>query len=419
MLHHSIHTIIQRFLVGMALFAIAQFAHAHQANDTLVVGDSLPSAPADNYHKIHLISADFCPGGILHTNDFLVGDNPEERTMNHATTYKLKYAFMEDPNSPIAQIYKGAYQGIGLAYHEFNPQLSNPVSVFLFQGARIFGGKRVSLNYEWNLGLTFGWNPYDSNTNPSNHVIGSKVTAYINADFYANIILTQWLDLNIGASVSHFSNGNTAYPNMGLNTLAAKVGLAYYFNRPSLQTQPTPHVIPPFQRHISYDLVLFGAWRTRGYTDIDTYQTYVLPGTYAVWGFNFNPMYNFCHWMNVGVSLDGVYDRSANYPYEDYGYPDVPSSNELYRPSASSQMALGLSARLEFVMPYFTINLGCGRNFINDKGDLKGFYQMLALKMNVTRQVFLHIGYSLSEMKNPRFLMLGVGYRFNNKRKWM
>ena len=113
----------------MALFAIAQFAHAHQANDTLVVGDSLPSAPADNYHKIHLISADFCPGGILHTNDFLVGDNPEERTMNHATTYKLKYAFMEDPNSPIAQIYKGAYQGIGLAYHEFNPQLSNPVSV--------------------------------------------------------------------------------------------------------------------------------------------------------------------------------------------------------------------------------------------------------------------------------------------------
>lgn len=81
-------------------------------------------------------------------------------------------------------------------------------------------------------------------------------------------------------------------------------------------------------------------------------------------------------------------------------------------------MAFGLSARLEFVMPYFTINLGCGRNFINDKGDLKGFYQMLALKMNVTRQVFLHIGYSLSEMKNPRFLMLGVGYRFNNKRKW-
>lgn len=185
----------------MALFAIAQFAHAHQANDTLAVGDSLPSAPADNYHKIHLISADFCPGGILHTNDFLVGDNPEERTMNHATTYKLKYAFMEDPNSPIAQIYKGAYQGIGLAYHEFNPQLSNPVSVYLFQGARIFGGKRVSLNYEWNLGLTFGWNPYDSNTNPSNHVIGSKVTAYINADFYANIILTRWLDLNIGASV--------------------------------------------------------------------------------------------------------------------------------------------------------------------------------------------------------------------------
>ena len=396
----------------MALFAIAQFAHAHQANDTLVVGDSLPSAPADNYHKIHLISADFCPGGILHTNDFLVGDNPEERTMNHATTYKLKYAFMEDPNSPIAQIYKGAYQGIGLAYHEFNPQLSNPVSVYLFQGARIFGGKRVSLNYEWNLGLTFGWNPYDSNTNPSNHVIGSKVTAYINADFYANIILTRWLDLNIGASVSHFSNGNTAYPNMGLNTLAAKVGLAYYFNRPSLQTQPTPHVIPPFQRHISYDLVLFGAWRTRGYTDIDTYQTYVLPGTYAVWGFNFNPMYRFNHWLKAGISLDGTYDRSSNIVIGDN--PTDETIVPLYsRPrSAWRQMALGASARVEFCMPYFAINFGMCSNFLNATDDFHGIYELLALKLNITRRLLLHVGYTLNDFHRPRHLMLGVGWRF-------
>ena len=179
MLHHSIHTKAKQLLIGVTLFAIVPFTYAHKTADTFVLtGDSMPSNSKDSLpstflntsHKIHLLSADFCPGGILHTNEFLVGNNPEERTMNHATTYKLKYAFMEDPNSPIAQIYKGAYQGIGLAYHEFNPQLSNPVSVYLFQGARIFGGKRVSLNYEWNLGLTFGWNPYDSNTNPSNHV---------------------------------------------------------------------------------------------------------------------------------------------------------------------------------------------------------------------------------------------------------
>ena len=427
MQHHSIHTITQRLLTGMALIAFALLTHAHEADGIFgQLGDSLASLTQDSLaspsehtsHKIHLISVDYCPGGILHTNEFLVGNNPEERTMNHATTYKLKYAFMDAPDSRSAKIYKGAYQGLGLAYHEFNPQLSNPISVYLFQGARIVGGKRVSFNYEWNLGLTFGWNPYDYETNPYNRVIGSKVTAYINADFYANFVLTRWLDLNIGASVSHFSNGNTAYPNMGLNTLTGKVGLAYYFNRPSLQTPTTNHTIPSFQRHISYDLVLFGSWRKRGYTDIDTYQAYLLPGTYAVWGFNFNPMYNFCHWMNVGASLDGVYDRSANYPYEDYGYPGVPSSNELERPSASKQMALGLSARLEFVMPYFTINLGCGHNFLNAKDDFKGFYQTLALKMSVTRQVFLHIGYSLSELKNPRFLMLGIGYRFNNKRKW-
>lgn len=368
---------------------------------------------------IHQISADFCPGGILHTNDFLVGLNPEERTMNHATTIKLKYAFMDSPDSPSAHIYKGAYQGLGIAYHEFNPQLHNPVSAFLFQGARIVGGRRISLNYEWNLGLAFGWNPYDRETNPDNRVIGSKVTAYIDADLYASIALSRWLDLNVGISVSHFSNGNTSYPNMGLNTLTGRTGLTYYVNRPSLRSPSRPYVSIPFHRHLSYDLVLFGSWRKRGYTDADTYESYTLPGTYAVWGFNFNPMYNVSHWMNVGLSLDGVYDRSANYPIESFSYFDDPSTwSDLHRPSTVDQMALGLSARMEFVMPYFTINMGFGRNILNDKGDFSGFYQILALKMSLTHHTFLHIGYSLIDMKNPRFLMLGIGYRFNSQRKW-
>ena len=415
----SIEKTGKRIVASMAFFSIAMLAHAEYSTDTITApSDSISFESQKHFPKIHLISADFCPGGILHTNDFLVGDNMEGRTMNHSSSVKLKYAFMESPDNPISQIYKGAYQGVGLAYHDFNPQLSYPVSAYIFQGARIVGGKRVSLNYEWNLGLTFGWNPYDKFDNPDNRVIGSKVTAYINADLYANIILNRWLDLNVGLSVSHFSNGNTSYPNMGLNTWAARMGLSYYLNRPNLQSQPTHHVIPPFHRHVSYDLVLFGSWRKRGYTDATTYDSYMLPGTYSVWGFNFNPMYNFCHWMNVGVSLDGVYDRSANIDL-DYYYDATTIDNlDVHRPSAIHQMALGLSGRLEFVMPYFTINLGCGHNFLNTTGDFKGFYQTLALKLNVTRKVFLHIGYSLSELKNPRFLMLGVGYRFNNQRKW-
>lgn len=47
---------------------------------------------------------------------------------------------------------------------------------------------------------------------------------------------------------------------------------------------------------------------------------------------------------------------------------------------------------------------------------MKSFYQILALKIDVTRNSYLHIGYNLREFHEPNYLMLGIGYRFNNKR---
>lgn len=82
-------------------------------------------------------------------------------------------------------------------------------------------------------------------------------------------------------------------------------------------------------------------------------------------------------------------------------------------------MALGISYRAEFVMPYFSINVGLGTNFLNAKNDFSGLYQILALKVNLSRNLFAHIGYSMNNFSEPNHLMLGLGYRFHNKRKSM
>ena len=140
--------------LSLSILWIALFAnnvHAENA-DTLQVQQK----------TIHRLEWDVVPSTILHTNPYLKGANDERRTMNHAFTTRLKYAFQTPQTSVQAQTYKDAYQGIGLAYHNLNPQLGNPLSAFIFQGAPI---KRftssLSLNYEWNLGLTFNWHPYN------------------------------------------------------------------------------------------------------------------------------------------------------------------------------------------------------------------------------------------------------------------
>ena len=53
-----------------------------------------------------------------------------------------------------------------------------------------------------------------------------------------------------------------------------------------------------------------------------------------------------------------------------------------------------------------------GANVLS-RGDMRGFYQILALKIAVTRSSFLHIGYNLQNFQTPNYLMLGLGFRFH------
>ena len=61
---------------------------------------------------------------------------------------------------------------------------------------------------------------------------------------------------------SHFSCKHPI-SQLGLNTVDCKVGLVYNFNRRAdelVQSWQRP-IVPPFPRHVSYDLTLFGSWR--------------------------------------------------------------------------------------------------------------------------------------------------------------
>ena len=257
--------------------------------------------------------------------------------------------------------------------------------------------------------------------NSYNGAVGSRVNAYLNAGIYLNWSLSRYFDFIIGGDFTHFSNGNTKFPNAGVNTTGAKIGLVYNFNREEsdLTKSLVKPYIPRFPRHISYDLVLFGSWRRKG-VYVESGKQIASPGSYPVAGFNFAPMYNLNYKLRFGVSLDGVYDGSANVYTEDriveYDYDGGSGTSErrFLVPGIQHQLALGLSGRAEYVMPFFTINVGLGTNVLG-RGDLRGLYQVFALKIDVTRSSFLHIGYNLQNFQTPNYLMLGLGFRFNNK----
>ena len=371
---------------------------------------------------IHQLGVEARPGYVFPTNPFLKGQNQKQKPIEALYSTHLKYSFHFHPNTYLNSIYRGVYQGFGLSHYSFGnkEELGNPIALYLFQGATIAQvSRKLSLNYEWNFGISSGWKPYDDDYNTYNGMIGSKLNAYMNVNFYFKQQLSSQFDLIYGATLTHFSNGNTKFPNAGLNATDLKVGLTYNFNREENLSSRVftfnQTRIQKFPKHISYDVVLFGSWRRKGLIFND--EPLASPDKYSVMGFNINPMYNMNYNLRVGLSIDGVYDSSANVYTEDYiiGMGETNPGYTFYKPSIKKQLALGVSTRAEYVMPYFTVGVGIGANLIHGGGDLRGLYQTLALKIEVTRNSFLHIGYNLQNFQTPNYLMLGVGYRFNNK----
>lgn len=95
-------------------------------------------------------------------------------------------------------------------------EVGNPWSVYVFQTSRIASiTPRLSFDYEWNFGASFGWKKFDAESNPFNRVVGSKVNAYIHLEFLLNWRLDAQTGLRAGIAATHFQTEIRVIPMRG------------------------------------------------------------------------------------------------------------------------------------------------------------------------------------------------------------
>lgn len=401
--------------------SIASVASDAVASDTVAAASQNSSSPI-----LHHVGLNLRAGYLFPTHEFFRGNNRLGHSLNKTASVHLQYAFSFPQDSYFGKVYPSAYQGVGLAVNTFfDPgELGMPVALYLFQGADMarFSDK-LSLGYEWNFGASLGWHPYRElapKQNNFNHVVGSHVNAYINAG-----ILLKWrpipnLSIVAGLEATHFSNGNTKYPNAGVNTAGGRFGVVWDFSAGRFplvvnrltEPQTAGEDKKRFLDRMSVDAIVYGAGRSKGM--MWQGNPYIISGTFGILGLNISPLYRINRYFRAGISLDVQYDESANLENYIAGNTLTDGQDDLrfYRPPLREQVTGGLSLRAELVMPIFCVNIGFGHNVLYKGDDLDGFYQIAALKINVTRHAFLHVGYKLSKFHDPNNLMLGLGWRF-------
>ena len=417
-----------QWITGLLLTACSPSLHAASTDIVKNTGRVINSDTASvtliennsNYHKpLHKVGIDISSAYLLPSHGFFNGENLAEKPIRHHFSAHLKYGFKFAPDTYFGQMYPHATQGIGVAYNTFFNQheLGAPWSVYVFQNSRLLSITRnLSLDYEWNFGASFGWENFNEETNPKNDIVGSKINAYINLGIMLNWRFAPQWNLTAGVGMTHYSNGNTSYPNYGVNTIGGRIGLIRTLgDEEAYEKALKERVKKPFSPYVSYDLVLYGATRKKGiyFDEVDNGK--LVPGRFAIAGLNFNPMYNINQYFRTGLSLDIQYDESANIAEHVVNKGAAPEYLKFHRPPLKEQLSAGISVRGEIVMPIFSINVGIGKNFICQGADTNKFYQIFALKTHLTKRAFLHVGYQLYKFKDPNNLMLGIGYRFNGR----
>ena len=372
----------------------------------------LQSIASDDSLWRHKSFAELHADWITPVNPFFSGDNVSGKPVSASASLHLKYAFSFPASSRFSQDFPVSWQGVGLSVSGFNNAImGTPVALYIFQSSPIVRfSPTLSLDYEWNFGASAPWK--------TNEAVGTPVNAYIGLACVLNWNFAQNWHFTSGVGYSHFSNGNTTYPNSGVNGLVLRFGVSRDFegrktnvaqgDAANQRRKVSQHDKNEQSRKMIYDVSAYGAWRAKGMTIVDA--PYIARGKFAVAGISFSPLYRVNRVFNVGASLDLTFDESAGIAYHLAGRGEL--GIKFFRPPFVEQAAAGLSLRAELSMPIFTVNIGLGHNILYKGEDMSGLYQLINLKTHITRSLYLNAGYKLSRFRDPNHLMLGLGYRF-------
>ncbi|MBN2892050.1 MAG: acyloxyacyl hydrolase [Bacteroidales bacterium] len=142
--------------------------------------------------------------------------------------YNLQFGYQTTGNKDWQRNWGYPELGFGFYYAnlENTDVLGSSKATYLYIDAPFFRGNILSLNYFFGIGTAYLSKPFDYKTNNTNIAIGSHLNIFANLNIETQI-RTRRIIYFTDIGLTHYSNGGTKFPNLGLNVPAISVGLKY------------------------------------------------------------------------------------------------------------------------------------------------------------------------------------------------
>jgi Lipid A 3-O-deacylase (PagL) len=198
------------------------------------------------------VRAALSPAWVLTSSHF-------ETSGDGARAFTIEVGLQTDGSRSWHRVYNYPSYGIGFAAGRFDRdrEIGRPYSAYGFFSWPFPLSPRAQLSADVALGLAWNWNEFDRQTNAANTAFGSDIAYQVDGGVSVRFLATSRASLYAGVNLTHWSNGATSQPNLGLANLGPKVGVRYDFAPRRVRPRASASELPPFTP--SWHLVAGGA----------------------------------------------------------------------------------------------------------------------------------------------------------------
>ena len=298
------------------------------------------------------------------------------------------------------------YPSIGLTFYysplafrndEAAKELGQVFALYPFINFPFNSNERSRGTFKLGVGLGYLTNKFDPKENYHNYAIGSHLNAAINLSFEYRQRIVERLTWVSSLGLTHFSNGATRSPNMGINIFSVATGLSWYLEKPKAFSDKRLRPVPFSFEFDGRQHFITDVQYTIGYKDVS--QQYGTNNFYLVHDLAANFMFQITERDRLGVGVEVVWDNSDRVkpPY--------------YKAFLKPAGLIAYEMMLDRVS--FMFNVGIRKNAPGSKMAFL-FYQKVGLRYYISDGLFTTLSFTTYDIKAD-FISIGIGYHFQHK----